>query len=146
MLACRGRHGKGMEGSVDIVAVLKQIAESSAQLSTSALAVFGGTVAAILGTSYRRPNQLRWRLPFLLFVPGWICLGQSLYLGSVISGRYLAATMVKRSEWMDIAARVNDDYASQHDWLLASLVFFGAWLVVYLLYWVLADIPDKEAK
>lgn len=109
---------------MDTIAILKEIADSSAQLSTSALAIFGGSVAAILGTSYRRPLQLGWRLPFLLFVPGWICLGYSLYLGNVISGRYLAATMVKQSEWMTIAARVNDDYGSQREWLLASLMFF----------------------
>ncbi len=131
---------------MDTLNVLKQIAESSAQLSTSALAIFGGTVAAILGTSYRRPLQFGWRLPFLLFIPGWFCLGISMYLGSVIEGRYLAATMVKQTEWLNIAARINDDYASQRIWLLYSLAFFGAWLVGYLLYWVLAVIPEKDTK
>lgn len=131
---------------MDTLAILKQVADSSAQLSTTALAVFGGTVAAVLGTSYRRPHELGWRLPFLLFVPGWLCLGQALYLGNVISGRYLAATMVKETEWMTIAARVNDDYASQREWLLGSIAFFGAWLVAYLIYWVFATVPDKESK
>lgn len=131
---------------MDTLAILKQVADSSSQLSTTALAVFGGTVATILGTSYRRPHEIGWRLPFLLFVPGWLCLGQSLYLGNVISGRYLAATMVKEKDWMSIAARVNDDYANQGEWLLASIAFFGAWLVAYLIYWVFANIPDKESK
>jgi hypothetical protein len=131
---------------MDTLSILKQILDSSAQLSTSALAIFGGTVAAIVGTSYRRPRQLRWRLPFLLFVPGWLLLGHSLYLGNAIASRYLAATMVKQSEWMAIAARVNDDYANQQDSLLMALFFFGAWLVVYLLYWVLSEAPNEETK
>lgn len=131
---------------MDTLAVLKQILDSSAQLSASGLAVFGGTVATILGTSYRRPQTLQWRTPFLLFVPGWFCLGWSLYLGNVIAGRYLAATMVKSSELIAIATRVNDDYGSQRDWLFWSLLFFGAWLVVYLYYWVFieAQASDKE--
>lgn len=42
---------------MDTIAVLKQVLDSSAQLSASGLAVFGGTVAAILGTSYPfKPN------------------------------------------------------------------------------------------
>lgn len=130
---------------MDTLAILKQIADSSAQLSTAALAIFGGSVAAILGTSYRRPPQLGWRLPFFLFIPGWVCLAESLFLGNVIAGRYLAATMVSQSEWMSIAARVNDDYGSQREWLLGSLGFFGTWLAVYLLYWVFVDVPE-EAK
>lgn len=129
---------------MDTLSILKQISDSSTQLSTYALAVFGGAVAAVLGTSYRRPHQLRWRLPFLLFVPGWIYLGMSLYSGNVISRRYLAATMVKQTDLRDIASQVNNDYADQHKWLLMSLVFFGAWLITYLLYWVLANIPEKE--
>lgn len=54
--------------------------------------------------------------------------------------------MVKQSEWITIAARINDDYASQREWLLASLLFFSAWLVAYLLYWVLVNLPEETTK
>lgn len=69
-----------------------------------------------------------------------------MYQSNVIENRYLAATMVKQSEWLSIAEKVNDDYASQRMWLLLSLAFFGAWLISYLLYWVLAAIPEKDSK
>ena len=129
----------------DAIAVLKQILDSSAQLSTWGLAVFGGTVAAILGTSYPRPIPRRWRLPFLLFVPGWFCVAQSLYLGNAIAGRYLASTMVKEPDiLMAISTRINDDYGNQADWLLYSLFCFGAWLMCYLYYWVFVDSVKKE--
>jgi hypothetical protein len=131
---------------MDTLAILKQILDSSAQLSAWGLAIFGGTVAAIVGTSYRRPPQLWWRLPFLLFVPGWFCLALSLYLGNVISSRYLAATMVNRSDLMAIAARVNDDYGNQRDWLLWSLFLFGTWLIICLVYWVFVEVNEKDAK
>jgi uncharacterized membrane protein len=128
----------------DTVTVLKQILDSSAQLSTTGLAVIGGTVAVVVGTSYRRPDAMRWRLPILLFAPGWICVGWSLYLANVIAGRYLASTMVNTSDLAKIAERVNDDYGNQRFWLLASLIFFGAWLMISLYLWVFVDTNKKE--
>jgi hypothetical protein len=129
----------------EAISVLKQIVDSSAQLSASGLAVFGETVAAVLGTSFRRPLALRWRLPFLLFLPGWFCLGMSLYLGNVISGRYLAATMVSPATLANIATRVNDEYANQRDWLFYSLTLFAIWLAVYLVYWIFIAKPKELA-
>ena len=128
----------------DALAVLKLVADGSAQLSTTALAVFGGSVAAVLGSSYRRPDAFWWRAPSLLFVPGWICLAVSLYLGNVISGRYLASNMVGVSNINSIAERINDDYASQRGWFLASLIFFGVWLLISLCYWVFIEVRTKE--
>ena len=129
----------------DPVAILRQIADNSALLSTTALAVFAGSVAAVIGSSYRRPDSLAWRLPSLLFVPGWIWLAISLYLGNVISGRYLASTMVGATDLRAIAERINDEYASQRNWFLGSLVFFGIWLVISLGYWVFVDTSKREA-
>ena len=129
----------------DAVSILKEIAGNSAVLATTAIGVFGGSVAAVIGTSYRRPDALAWRLPSLLFAPGWVCLAVSLYLGNVITGRYLASTMVVAADLPTIAERINDDYASQRNWFLCSLVFFGLWLFISLGYWVFIGPSEKEA-
>lgn len=124
---------------VDIPTILKQVMESSSQLSVWALAIGGGTVAVIVSTSYRRPALLRWRLPYLLFLPGWISIGYSLYLGNNLVGKYLASIMVRQEEVGRIASQVNDIYANQHYYLLSSLVFFGLWLLIFMLSWIFTD-------
>jgi hypothetical protein len=132
---------------MDTASFLKQVLENSTQLSTWGLAVFGGTVVAILGTSYRRPHSLYWRLPFLLFIPGWFCLGWSMHLGNAIAGRYLAATAPGNESRLDtIAGLINLDYSNQQTWLLWSLATFAVWLALYLLHWIFVEIPTKEAK
>lgn len=129
----------------DVVLALKLVAEASSLLSTSAVAIFGGTVAAVVGTSYRRPPSVNWRLPFLLFVPGWLSLAWSLYLGNVIAGRYLASNMVSQVDVPKIAALVNNEYAGQRDWLLYSLCFFAVWLALYLYYWMFGPATTEKS-
>jgi hypothetical protein len=128
-----------------VLTTLKQIIDSSTQLSAWALAVLGGTVAAIVSTSHRRPDSLCLRMSYLLFLPGWIAVGYSLYLGNVLSGKYLASLMVKRDQIATIASQVNDAYAGQRLYLLWSLAFFGLWLTVFLLYWVFGE-PFGETE
>jgi hypothetical protein len=131
----------------DTLSTLKQIVDSSAQLSAWALTVLGGTVATIVSTSYRRPDALSIRLPYLLFLPGWAAVGYSLYLGNLIVGKYLAALMVSPERVANIAAQINDVYGDQRFYLFSSLVFFGLWLVIYLLLWIfLTNIQKVENK
>ncbi len=130
----------------ETVSVLKEIAESSSHLSAWALAVAGGTVGAIVSTSYRRPITLPSRLPYLLFVPGWMCLAASLYMGNRLAGEYLASLLVKPESSAVIASQINDTYANQWSWLLWSLAFFGCWLLVFLLFWVFGKETAKGGE
>jgi hypothetical protein len=127
--------------------VLDYVLAGSGQLSSWALAVAGASVAAVVGTSYRRPETMAWRLPFLLFIPGWLFLADSLYCGHSISGRFLAAKMVHADKVREIASKINDLYESQRTSLLVSLGFFGVWLAVYICIWVFTDeLAGKEEK
>lgn len=119
--------------------VLELVLASSAQLSAWALAVTGGTVAAIVSTSYRRPEHLSWRLPFLLFIPGWSCIAYSLYAGNNLVGRFLASRMVQPERMREISSKINDLYDDQRNFLLYSLAFFGLWLIIYLITWTFTD-------
>jgi hypothetical protein len=130
----------------DYIMPLKQIVESSTQLSGWALAILGGTVAAIVSTSYRRPDELKLRLPYLLFLPGWSAIGYSLFLGNALSGKYLASLMVKPDQVSIIASQINDVYADQRFYLLCSLIFFGLWLTIFTMYWIFLDALQKVEK
>ena len=98
---------------VDIPNVLKLVMDSSSQLSGWALAIVGGSVAVIVSTSYRRPDALRWRLLYLLFLPGWICIAYSLYLGNKLVGKYLASIMVRQEQ---IASSRDGDILEYFSW------------------------------
>lgn len=130
----------------DIPTILKQVMDCSSQLSAWALAIGGGTVAVIVSTSYRRPESLIWRLPYLLFLPGWICIGYSLYLGNKLVGKYLASIMVRPEHLQIIPPQINDIYADQRSYLLSSLVFFCLWLLVYMLSWIFAEPFNTRGK
>lgn len=123
----------------DIPSILKQVMDSSTQLSGWALVIGGGTVAVIVSTSYRRPDSLGWRLPYLFFIPGWGCIGYCLHLGNSLVGKYLASIMVREDQVAVIASQVNDIFASQHAYLLYSLGFFGLWLLTYVLSWIFSE-------
>lgn len=123
----------------DAKPVLDYVLTSSSELTTWALAVGAGTVAAVLGTSYHRPTLLIHRLPYLLFVPGWACLAISLYKGNDLSGRYLASKMVSPEAVRTIASAINDLYDAQRVLLLWALVFFTLWLAIYLYFWIFDD-------
>jgi hypothetical protein len=127
----------------DATPVLDYVLASSGQLTAWALAVSGGTVAAIVSTSYRRPRHLKWRLPFLLFVPGWLCIAYSLYVGNILSGKFLASKMVQPDKLREISSKINDLYDDQRNFLLYSLGFFGLWLMIYLVTWTLTDEFEK---
>jgi hypothetical protein len=120
----------------DIPSILRQVMDSSAQLSAWALVVGGGTVAVIVSTSYRRPDSIWWRLPYLLFLPGWAFIACSLQLGSNLVGKYLASLMVHKEQIDVIASQINDLYSDQRAYLLYSLGCFGLWLLIYLINWI----------
>lgn len=130
----------------DIPDILKHVMDSSSQLSAWALTIGGGSVAVIVSTSYRRPESLYLRLPYLLFLPGWGCIGYSLYLGNQLVGKYLASIMVRQEQMVVIASQVNDIYADQRRFLFLSLFFFGFWLIFFLVTWVYTDLFHSGGK
>ena len=123
----------------DPASALEQVLNSSSQLTTWALAAGGAAVAMIAGTAYHRPRTVAARLPFLLFLPGWICIGRSLWAGSRLSGAFLASRMVPATNMQLIGSRINDFYADQSRFLLMGIYCFAVWLSLYVLIWVFTD-------
>jgi hypothetical protein len=117
------------------MAFLKEVIDSSAQLLGWAVGIGGATVAVVIGTSHIRPDRLRFRLPYLLFIPGWACISWSIYQGNQIVGGFLAAKL-RPGAIEDVSSHINDLYGDQRTYLLLALVFFGGWLMLYTLMWI----------
>jgi hypothetical protein len=126
---------------------LKSMAENSRNLMGWGLTIIGGSILAIISTSYMRPLNRRIRLVYLLFIPGWILVGLSLYYGDSISRRYTAAAfMISRERVSDIGSLMNRDFGSQLTFFNYGLVVFSIWLLIYLVWWVVMDLPQAEKQ
>lgn len=130
----------------DTAVALQHILESSSQLTTWSLAVFGGSIALIVSTSYHRPTRLIYRLPFALFLLGWAAIAKSLHAGNLLTGAYLASLIVGGEHIPKIASNINDLYGAQRSHLFIALGIFGVWLVYYLLAWMFSPDFLKDTK
>ena len=133
--------------SKEAVAKLVDSATAYASLSESfatyAMSIIGGSIAIIVGTSYLRPAQMRVRLIYLLFLPGWLGLACSIYYGTVIARRHVAIQTVLPEHTRTIFQRMNMDLVSQLEWFRYGILMFGVWLVGVLVWWVLGTPSPK---
>lgn len=126
---------------------LKQVVDSSSQLTNLALAILGGTVAAVISSSYVRPAVTRLRLIYLLFAPGWISIALSLRAADELLRGYLAFLMTPNQLSLSIASEINDAFISQRRWLFWAVIFFMLWLFAYLYLWIFSPtfVPEKKS-
>jgi hypothetical protein len=120
----------------DIIEGLKAIAQESKTLVTWSLSIIGGSLLAVLSTSYFKPESVKVKLIYLLFIPGWLCLGISIYYSDEISRRLLAALFSGKAEIIsNIGEKINIAFTNQLNFFGWAQVFFGVWLLTYLLWW-----------
>jgi magnesium-transporting ATPase (P-type) len=125
---------------------LKAILDSSTLLVNWALALFAGSAAAIVSTSFERPKKQLTRLFYLLFPVAWCFLGSSLWAAQDISRRYVAAQFSHDSENLrNILSKINGDYLRQWQMLAIGLLFLCAWLLWFVVWWIWCA-PDKIKK
>lgn len=115
---------------------LKAVVDVSHSLTGWAIATWGGSVAVIIGAGYLRPSLLVVRLIYLLFLPGWILLGLSVYSGRILQQNYLAALFVQGDMLRSIGKTMNLHFADQLNYFGYALICFATWLTVYLLWWI----------
>jgi hypothetical protein len=118
---------------------LKEVKAHSSELISWAIMLIGGSIASIIGTSYYRPNKIRYRLCYLLMIPGWLCLLRSIYYGRKISGGYLASIIGKNNNLQQIRININSDFTAQLDFLNAGIYCLSAWLFIYMILWIFTD-------
>lgn len=121
---------------MEIQTALKIIVEGSGQLVAWALAIAAGSVAAIVSTSYIRPENKLFRLVYLLFLPGWLFLGLSVYYGDQVSRSYMASLLVDKNAVRTIAQAMNTEIVCQRNMFGLALLFFTLWLVLFLCWWI----------
>lgn len=116
---------------------LFEAATSLANTLTSwAFLMIGGSIVAIIGTSYYRPTALWVRCSYLAFVPAWFFLSWSVYAGTRVQGVYLAALYSAHPNVAVLKSAVNNDAVSQIQRMEVGLACFGVWLTLYLLWWI----------
>lgn len=114
---------------------------------TWALSILGGSILAILGTSYIKPVGRRVRLLYLLFLPGWGFICSSIFWGSLIARKAIAYELVKSAENKSaIVLQINSCFAAQLDTLNLGLSIFALWLVSFLLFWIFSSHFDKPKE
>jgi hypothetical protein len=116
---------------------LKAIVDSSGTMVSWALAVLGGSVVALLSTSYERPKTRRGRAMYLLFPPAWVLLGASVYCGKQITQRFVAAQLSPDLENVrKILKHMNVDYLHQSGFLISGLAILLVWLLWFVTWWI----------
>ncbi len=114
-----------------------EAAVSLAQSLTQwAFLIMGGSVVILVGTSYYRPIDQLVRLSYLSFIPGWICLGLSIYNGTKVQRAYLGYLFLPNLDLARLRLMINRDAYRQIQYMEWGTGIFGIWLLVYLIWWI----------
>lgn len=111
-----------------------------------AFAILAGSILAIVGTGYFRPQSLKVRCAYLTFIPGWVMLGISIVHGTRVQTVYLAGLMSASHDWRKLMEPLNDDVGSQLFFMKMGLLCFGVWLIGYLAWWIFHSEPPVLTK
>jgi hypothetical protein len=128
-----------------------EAAQSLAQsLSQWDLLILGGSLVVIVSTSYYRPQSIKIRAAYFLFIPIWFCLALSVYQGIAVQRSYVAYLIASRStptkQLLDqIAENITSATRSQIFALETALLFGGLWLLIYLVWWVFTNQSKEPA-
>lgn len=128
-----------------------EAAQSLAQsLSQWDLLILGGSLVVIVSTSYYRPQSIKIRAAYFLFLPIWFCLAMSVYQGIAVQRSYVAYLIASRStptkQLLDqIAENITSATRNQIFALETALLFGGLWLLIYLVWWVFTNQPKEHA-
>jgi hypothetical protein len=120
-------NGKSLEAAVSF-------AQSLAQWE---FVVIGGSLLILVGTSHRSPESRLMRVPYLVFLPAWLCLGWSIYLGTQAQEAYLAYLLLPVTTLNGATKTLNEDIGNEISWMLRGLLLLLIWLIFYLFWWIL---------
>ena len=126
---------------MDLDAV-KEITNSSNTIVTWSMSIIGASLLAIFSTSYIKPVGKWAKLIYLIFIPGWIYFACDINVGNIIARRQIIAVM-SPERIPFILNKMNDEYAQQLDAFRTGLIYFGIWLFLFLLLWVVQDFISK---
>jgi hypothetical protein len=106
---------------------IKAIQATSGQMATWVLSVLGGSIVAIVSTSCIRPTNGSVRFLYLLYLPGWLFLGISIFDSNIIS-RYVISGLIQgpaSENFLGVTEGLNATFLSQQNTLSAGLAFLS---------------------
>jgi hypothetical protein len=128
-----------------------EAAQTLAQgLSQWDLLILAGSLVIVVSTSYYRPRDRRVRAAYFLFLPTWFCLALSVYQGINVQRSYVAYLVSTRatpqaSLLNAIAESMTSATRKQILSLEIALLFTGAWLIIYIVWWVFSNQPQGNS-
>ncbi len=127
---------------------IESVEKGSNRIISWSLSIVGGSLLVILSESYILPSYQLYKLPYLLFGVGWILIGISIYNGRNITNSKMAAVLYDQNEdnLKEILKNVNKYYLRQLRFFNWSLVAFGLWLILYLIWWIFGKSPECNLK
>jgi hypothetical protein len=129
--------------------ILEKIVGASDKLSGWGLSIVGGSIVALISSSYLKPTTLKAKQIYLLFVPGWIFIFLSLYYGNNLMQDYIGSLFYIKNEtekFYQSMLCVNKYYSGQIRFFVIGLVFFATWLIAILLWWIYNDSITKRKE
>ena len=149
VLALEAQTSTGQAGTLQTGAPDLKLFEAATSLANTltswALVMIGGSLLAIVGTSYYRPAALWVRCAYFAFVPGWFFLAWSIYAGSRVQRVYMAALYSVHPKLDRLIGALNKDALAQIERMEIGLAFFGIWLMMYLFWWIFNNEAKKES-
>jgi hypothetical protein len=122
---------------------IQVIISGSNSITTWSMSIIAASLLAIISSSYVKPVGKWTKLIYLVFIPGWIYLALAINAGNIIVRRSMMATL-NPARISFIIEKINDDYAQQLNDFNMALIFFGIWLLLYLIWWVFQDFFLKK--
>ena len=129
----------------------KVMADNSQTLIGWCLAIFGATILALISTSYVRPRPKPIRLIYLLFIPGWVFIGFSVYCGNLLARYYMVAVQKSAASEQELLKSLSKSgwliefaYGKQLVFLQIGLIVFAIWILTFLIWWVFSEDESKE--
>lgn len=125
---------------------LKIVSDSAQTHSGWAIALIGGSLAAIVGTSHYSPHGRLGRCIYLIFIPAWLYLGLSVYYGDRVFRNYIAAALAPQdaNHLLETGSAMNQDYIEQQESLFLGVLSCIAWLLAYLAWWITCREVEKK--
>lgn len=125
---------------------LTAISTGATTLAGWSLTILGATVAGIVAGEFLRPAA-KVRYIYLLFIPGWLLLGVSIWYGDKVTRRLAAAAFTdNRDTLRTIGNSMNSEFADQRWFFQLALLVFGCWLICLLIWWVFAKTKSERTK
>ena len=125
---------------------LQSVVSFSQSLSQWCVLIIGGLTALLLGDSHVSSSNRKVRLIYLLFLPTWLFLLMSVFMGVKVQRNFLALRVLPAVNADGAKLALNGHMSCQLTFMEIGLWFIGAWLFCYLFWWVFSEEAAASRK